>query len=51
MSEEPAARAGALVERLFALLHDCQALVPQLEAAGRSRSQSAPKPSAYSTTR
>ena len=32
MSEEPAARAVALVERLFALLHDCRALVPQLEA-------------------
>ena len=34
MSEEPAARAVALVERLFALLHDCRALVPQLEASG-----------------
>ena len=34
MSEEPAARAVALVERLFALLHDCRAFVPQLEAAG-----------------
>jgi hypothetical protein len=34
MSEEPAARAVALVERLFALLHDCRALVPQLEGAG-----------------
>ena len=34
MSDEPAARAVALVERLFALLHDCRALVPQLEAAG-----------------
>jgi hypothetical protein len=34
MSEEPAARAVALVERLFALLHECRALVPQLEAAG-----------------
>ena len=33
MSDEPAARAVALVERLFALLHDCRALVPQLEAA------------------
>jgi hypothetical protein len=33
MSEEPAARAVALVERLFALLHECRALVPQLEAA------------------
>jgi len=31
MSEEPATRAVALVERLFALLHDCRALVPQLE--------------------
>ena len=34
MSEEPAARAVALVERLFALLHECRALGPQLEAAG-----------------
>jgi hypothetical protein len=34
MSEEPAARAAALVERLFALLHDCRALVPQLEGPG-----------------
>jgi hypothetical protein len=34
MPEEPAARAVALVERLFALLHECRALVPQLEAAG-----------------
>jgi hypothetical protein len=34
MSEEPAARAVALVERLFALLHECRALVPQLEGAG-----------------
>ena len=32
MSEEAAARAVALVERLFALLHECRA-VPQLEAA------------------
>ena len=30
----PPRRAVALVERLFALLHDCRALVPQLEAAG-----------------
>jgi hypothetical protein len=33
MSEETAARAVALVERLFALLHECRALVPQFEAA------------------
>jgi hypothetical protein len=33
MSEEAAARAVALVERLFALLQECGALVPQLEAA------------------
>ena len=33
MSSEPEARAVALVERLFALLHDCRAVVPQLEAA------------------
>jgi hypothetical protein len=32
-SEEPAAQAHALLERLFALLHDCRAVVPQLEAA------------------
>ena len=32
--DEPAARAVALPERLFALLHECRALVPQLEAAG-----------------
>jgi hypothetical protein len=34
MSHEPAAQAHALVERLFALLHDFRALVPQLEGAG-----------------
>jgi hypothetical protein len=28
------AQAHALLERLFALLHDCRALVPQLEAVG-----------------
>jgi hypothetical protein len=28
MSDEAAVRAVALVERLFALLHDCRALVP-----------------------
>ena len=33
-SDEPAAQAHALLERLFALLHDCRAVVPQLEAAG-----------------
>jgi hypothetical protein len=33
MSEEAATRAVPLVERLFALLHECRALVPQLEAA------------------
>ena len=32
MTDEAATRAVALVERLFALLHDCRALVPQLEA-------------------
>jgi hypothetical protein len=35
MNEEAATRAVALVERLFALLHDCRALVPQLEAVPR----------------
>jgi hypothetical protein len=34
MSDEAAVRAVALVERLFAHLHDCRALVPQLEGAG-----------------
>jgi hypothetical protein len=34
MSEEPAARAVTLVERLFALLHECRSLVPQREGAG-----------------
>ena len=34
MSHEAATRAVALVERLFALLHECRALVPQLEGAG-----------------
>ena len=33
MSSEPEARAVAIVERFFALLHDCRAVVPQLEAA------------------
>ena len=32
-SDELAAQAHALLERLFALLHDCRAVVPQLEAA------------------
>ena len=32
-SEEPAAQAHALLEWLFALLRDCRAAVPQLEAA------------------
>jgi hypothetical protein len=31
MADEPAARAHALLERLFAILHECRALVPQLE--------------------
>ena len=31
--DEPAAQAHALVERLFALMHDCRTVVPQLEAA------------------
>jgi len=31
--DEPAAQAHALVERLFALLHDCGTAVRQLEAA------------------
>jgi hypothetical protein len=32
-SDEPAAQAHALLERLFALRRDCRAVVPQLEAA------------------
>jgi hypothetical protein len=32
-SDEPAAQGHALLERLFALLRDCRAVVPQLEAA------------------
>ena len=34
-SDEPAAQAHALLERLFALLHDCRALVPQFEPGGK----------------
>ena len=52
MTDEPAAQAHALLERLFALLHDCRALVPQLEAARTDPepvSRSAPRPSACST--
>ena len=42
MSDEPAAQAHALLERLFALLHDCRALVPQLDPGGeRQESASA----------
>ena len=41
MSDDPAAQAQALVERLFALLHDCRALVPQLETGEASESMSA----------
>jgi hypothetical protein len=33
LSSEPEARAVAIVERFFALLHDCRAVVPQLELA------------------
>ena len=40
MADEPAARAHALLEHLFAILHECRALVPQLEHGpdGESRS-------------
>jgi hypothetical protein len=41
MSDDPAAQAHALVEHLFALLPDCRALVPQLEAGGDAESMSA----------
>src|SRR5262245_48765195 len=40
MSTDPAAEAHALVERLFALLHDCRAIVRQLEPS-RGPQQSA----------
>ena len=33
LSSEPEARAVAIVERLLALMHDCRAVVPQLELA------------------
>jgi hypothetical protein len=34
-SDEPAELAHALLDRLFALLHDCRAVVPQLEPGGQ----------------
>ena len=34
-SDEPAAQAHARLERLFALLRDCRAVVPQLEPGGQ----------------
>lgn len=40
-SDEPAAHAHALLERLFELLHDGRALVPKLEAGAVSESMSA----------
>jgi len=40
-SDGPAQLAHALLERLFALLRDCRAVVPQLEAGGDSESMSA----------
>ena len=33
MSSEPETRAVAIVERFLALMHDCRAVVPQLELA------------------
>jgi hypothetical protein len=33
LSSEPEARAVAIAERFLALLHDCRAVVPQLELA------------------
>jgi hypothetical protein len=50
MSEDPAARAVALVERLFALLHECRALVPQLEGAGPDPEPASVTSSGSSTT-
>ena len=41
MGDDPAAQAHALVERLFALLHECRVLVPQLETARAPESPSA----------
>jgi hypothetical protein len=43
MSNEPAAQAHLLLERLFALLRDCRALVPQLEG-GRRRPGAGQRP-------
>ena len=40
-SDEPAAHAHALLERLFELLHDGRALVPKREAGAVSESMSA----------
>jgi hypothetical protein len=39
--DEPAAQAHALLERLFALLHECRNVVPRLEAGGVSESMGA----------
>ena len=41
MADEPAARAHALLEHLFAILHECRNLVPQLERGPDDESRSA----------
>ena len=41
MTDEPAARAHALLEQLFAILHECHALVPQLERGPEGEAPSA----------
>ena len=41
MADEAAARAHSLLEHLFAILHECRALVPQLEHGPDDESRSA----------
>jgi hypothetical protein len=40
IADEPAVRAHALLEHLFAILHECRALVPQLEHGPDDESRS-----------
>ena len=41
IADEPAARAHTLLEHLFAILHECRALVPQLERGPEGETASA----------
>src|SRR5262245_17150108 len=41
MTDDPAERAHALLEQLFAILHECRALVPQLERGHDGETSSA----------